>query len=185
MSVLSLVNACAADYILPQSGLPRWLHILSWFVIDGLLAFVASLVFAITTLPGLFFGIRSTSIFVPWLYFFLVLIACTPMNLLCIEIIPKTKLQPLVSYILMWVPSYAMGAYSGDHTSLTGSYMLCMVPSIAYNMAARVFSAFLQDKSNFINPDKYGMRLNHFYSTVNPDDVYPDSSDTSYTTAQR
>ncbi len=154
-------------------------------MVDALLAAVASLVFAITTLRGIFFGINSTSIVVPWLYFFLVLIACTPMNLLCIEIVSSPKVQPIVLFILIFVPNYVMAIYTGNNTSLFGSYILCLVPSIAYHLAANVFTAFFQDKSNFINPDKYGMRLNHFYSTVNLDDLRLEVFDDSFTTDQR
>ncbi len=147
------------------------------------MAFITSLILAIVSLPGLFFGIRSTSLVVPWLYFFLVLIANTPMNLLCIEIMPKTTLQPLVSFIIMWGPSYARFALI--NLSLPAKSALCLVPSLAYSLSAEVFVAFYQDKDLFINPDKYGLRLNNFYSTVNPSDVTTHLNELTYTTAQR
>ncbi len=109
------------------------------------------------------------------------------MNLLTIEIMPMARLQPILSFLIICLPTYlTINPPHGGDLSLPVKNVLCLIPGVAYNLAASVFSAFLQDKDSFINPDKYGLRMNHFYSTVNPSDV----KDTNqlqdvYTTNQR
>ncbi len=149
-------------------------------MVDGLIAFVSSFVLAIAVLPGFFFGIGATSIVVPWLYFFLILVGHTSINFVTIEIVPRAKLQPLLSFIIMWGPSYAR--YAFNNLSLPAKNAICLVPSLAYSLSADVFVAFYQGRDLFADPDKYGLRLNHFYATVNPSEV---TSDDAFTTNQR